>query len=274
MVKCSKWPVGVCSWSFGFGETPVKSVHDILAAMGVGCVQLQLLPALKGDPKWLAEAKAADWRITSTMLNFEWEDYSTPAAIRRTGGITPDEHWDEALDMFTRASAMTKELGCPHILFHVGFIDHTDRAKYEKFLSRVSRLADVAAKDGVTILLETGQESGKDMLAFIEELKHPAIAVNFDPANLMSYQKDVPLNALRTLFPYIREVHANDSIASEIPDQWGVEKVIGEGNANFFRLLAELETLGFDGSISVEREFGNTAASDVALAVRRLAAFR
>ena len=35
------------------------------------------------------------WVISSTLHNSRYDDYSTLESIRRTGGVVPDEHWEE-----------------------------------------------------------------------------------------------------------------------------------------------------------------------------------
>ena len=270
MRMCGKWPIGLTSWSY---KKPIGEFLSICSALELDHAQIQLQPALKGDKAWLQAVKDSGICVTSTMLNYDWDDYTSHETIRRTCGITPDEHWEEAREIFARAVDMTVELESKCILLHLGFLDHTNPEVSAKFKERTRTIADIAAKAGVTILLETGMESGTELRQFLDEMDHPALAVNFDPANLMSYQKDTPMPALDALFPYVRQVHAKDTIPSPVPGRWASEQVWGDGvvNANFF--LKELERRGFEGFINVEREHGADPVRDAGLAVRRLEAF-
>lgn len=270
MRKCGKWPVGLTSWSYG---KPIREFVSICSALEVDRAQIQLAPALKGDRDWLQVVKDSGLVVTSTMLNYDWDDYTSHETIRRSCGITPDEHWEEARDIFERAVAMTVELKSPRILLHLGYVDHTNERTYPMFLERTRVIADLAKAGGVEILLETGMESGAELRRFIEEMNHPALKVNFDPANLMSYQKDTPLNALPILAPYVREVHAKDTIPSPEPGHWASEQVWGDGVVNGYYFLHELERLGFEGSLMIEREKGKDPVRDAALALRRLEAY-
>ena len=167
---------------------------------------------------------------------------------------------------------MTAALGSPYLSFHAGFIDHADPAYARKFHDRMRAIGDLAGENGISILMETGQETGDDLRRFLEELDHPRVFLNLDPANLILYNKDTPLNALPKLAPWIRHVHAKDAVHTK-PGTWGIEVAWGDGEVNVFAFLAKLEELGFTGPVAVEREAGNDRVRDIAKAVRRLRAY-
>lgn len=264
-----KFPVSVCTWSLRKG---IADVCDLLDAMDVDGMHLAINPILDGDGAYLDAVKASGKRISSTMIGFNWEDYSTLDTIRKTGGIAPDEHWAEALDLFKRAAKLTKELGAPYLSLHAGFIDHADAAYARKFYDRIRQFGDIAGENGICFLMETGQETGDDLRHFLEELDHGRVFLNFDPANLILYNKDVPLDALPKLAPWIRHVHAKDAIHTK-PGTWGVEVPWGDGEVNIYAFMKKLAELGYNGPIAVEREAGASRVRDIARAVKRLRAF-
>ena len=98
-----------------------------------------------------------------------------------------------------------------YIAMHVGFLDHSDHAYAKKFYDRVRELGDRAGDAGVTLLMETGQESAEDLQRFAETLNHPNVLLNFAPANLILYNKDEPLTAFRRLAPWVRHIHIKDA---------------------------------------------------------------
>ncbi len=56
--------------------------------------------------------------------------------------------------------------------------------------------------------METGQEDAAELRRFLEELNHPALVVNLDPANIILYNKGNPIQAAEIrmngyLFKYI-----------------------------------------------------------------------
>ena len=58
---------------------------------------------------------------------------------------------------------------------------------------------------------------------FCTELNHPNIGVNFDPANMILYDKGDPVKALHVLAPWMRQVHIKDAKRTKIPGTWGEE---------------------------------------------------
>jgi sugar phosphate isomerase/epimerase len=263
--------VGVCSWSFQKG---VDEIGTAMAAMDVEHINLAIAPALGPDgDAYLEAVKRQGWTVTAGMMNFDYEDYTTLDTIKATGGIAPDAHWPASGEAFAKAATVTAELGSEYIMMHVGFLDHGDHAYAKKFYDRVRYLGDRAGEAGVTLLMETGQESAEDLQRFVETLNHPNVLLNFDPANLILYNKDEPAAAFRRLAPWVRHIHIKDAIRTTVPGTWGSEVVWGEGQVNSFAFLNTLAECGYEGAVAIEREAGDRRVKDIATAVRRLLAF-
>jgi sugar phosphate isomerase/epimerase len=270
-MKSGNCTIGVCSWSF---QKSIDEIGALMTAMNVDHIHLALAPALGADGKsYLDDVKRQNWKISSTMLHFDYEDYTSLDTIKVTGGIAPDDKWTRASDAFVKACAITAELGVKHISMHVGFLDHSDPAYTKKFHDRVRFLGDAAKAAGVTLLMETGQESAEDLKHFLVALNHPNVMLNFDPANMILYNKDEPIEALKILAPWIRHVHAKDAVRTKVNGTWGSEVPWGDGEVNVFAFQNALSTLGFNGTLAIEREAGTQRVKDIAQAVRRLAAF-
>ena len=88
--------IGVCSWSL-----QATGPHDLVQkvqALGLKKLQLGLTPHRDDPGTWEGVREilgAAGISIVSGMFCTAGEDYTTPETIRRTGGIVPDEHWQE-----------------------------------------------------------------------------------------------------------------------------------------------------------------------------------
>ena len=268
-MKCRKWPVGLCSWSL---RTDVAGIAAAMKEIGLQHIHLAIRPAIQqnGD-KYLADVRKQKLDITSTMIDFPQEDYSTLEAIKATGGIVPDEHWPANRDLFDKAVDATAGLGVKFISTHAGFIDETKKDYAKKICDRIKTLADTAAAKNLTLLLETGQETAHELRHFLEELNHPAVAVNFDPANMILYDKGNPIEALRTLAPWIRHVHVKDANRTKKLGTWGEEVLWGQGHVGPKAFLDTLEKIGFNGAMAIEREAGNDRLGDIKLAARVLA---
>lgn len=265
-MKCRNWPVAVCSWSL---QTDIAGVADAMKKIGLGHVHLGVRAAVE-NPDVLAAIRKQSWTITATMIDFPQEDYSSLDAIKVTGGIVPDDCWDRNRKLFLGAAEVTAKLGVKYISTHAGFIDESDPAYARKVHDRIKTLADAAAKKNLTLLLETGQETAEELRAFLEELDHPAIAVNFDPANMILYDKGDPIEALRTLGPWIRHLHVKDATRTKQPGTWGAEVPWGRGEVGAGAFINALKEIGFNGAMAIEREAGNDRPGDIKLAVEKL----
>ncbi|MHC4644796.1 MAG: sugar phosphate isomerase/epimerase family protein [Planctomycetota bacterium] len=271
MVKCGDWPVGVCSWSL---QTDIAGVADAMAKLGIEHVHLAVRPALQGDDNgYLAAAKRQNWTISSTMIDFPQEDYSTLESIKLTGGIAPDRYWQPNHSLVLRAVDVTTKLGVKRLSMHAGFID-AGRPEYaRKFYDRIQCLADAAAKKNIILLMETGQETADELSAFLKQLDHPSVGVNFDPANMILYDKGSPVEAVRVLAPWIKHIHIKDAIRTKRTGTWGTETPWGQGEVDAHAFLEVLKEIGFDGVLAVEREAGEDRFGDIKLAVNSLSSF-
>jgi sugar phosphate isomerase/epimerase len=111
--------------------------------------------------------------------------------------------------------------------------------------------------------METGQESAQTLLVFLEKLSHPALGVNFDPANMILYGKGDPVLALEVLAPWVKHLHIKDARRSVIPEQWGEEVVWGDGDFDNETFLKTLNSIGYKGALAIEREAGSQPLQDI-----------
>lgn len=276
-VKVAPERVGVCSWSW---RKPMKEVAAEMARADVKGVHLALGPFIAPDERHGAAEGAealrfvkekiasGEWVLMATMVGMVGEDYSTLETIRKTGGIVPDRHWEANRLIVTKGARLTRELGCKYMSTHAGFLDESDPKAYATFVERVTWMRDECAKYGVTLILESGQETAADLAAFMAKV--PGVYINFDPANMILYGKGRPLEAVRVLAPWIRQVHVKDAKFTKTPGTWGEETPWGEGEVGGAAFLAELDRMGFKGNFVVEREGGDDRAGDIRLALERL----
>ena len=272
MVKCGCRPIGVCSWSL---RCDIGGVADAMRQMGIDHVHLAVRPALEeGGDNYISAARKEKWVISSTMIDFPQEDYSTLASIRTTGGIAPDKYWPQNRDLFAGAIAVTAELGVRFLSMHAGFIEHTQPEYAAKFYDRMKCLADAAASKNVMLLMETGQESAAELRQFLVKLRHPAVGVNFDPANMILYDKGDPVEAVAVLGPWIKHVHIKDALRAKQAGTWGTEVPWGDGEVGTERFLRALKQASFSGTLAIEREAGDERLRDIRQAVERLSRFQ
>jgi L-ribulose-5-phosphate 3-epimerase len=104
------------------------------------------------------------------------------------------------------------------------------------------------------MLYETGQETPITMLRAITDAGLDNQFVNLDTANLILYGKGNPLDALDVVGKLVRGIHAKDGLFPTDPKQLGREVPIGEGKADFPKLIPRLKELGYTGPVTIERE--------------------
>lgn len=262
--------LGVCSWSLMPADA--GELVRCMSQLGLSKVQLALVPVVEQPGKWGGvgdKLRGAGVEIVSGMLATIGEDYSSLDAIRRTGGIVPDEHWPANRELARKVADTAAAMGIPIVSFHAGFIPH-DRADsdFAKLRDRLRTLADLYADAGLRLLLETGQETADDLLAFLDAVDKPNVAVNFDPANMILYDKGDPIAALRKLVDCVEQVHIKDAVRTRTPGQWGSEMVVGDGEVDWPAFLRVLDHAGYDGKLVIEREAGDDRNADIRTAAR------
>ena len=250
--------IGVCSWSL-----QVKSVPELkgfLDRLGIDVVQIAC-----GDPhhaSWdegdamPAAAKAAGFQMSGAMLGFPGEDYTTPATIEKTGGFGDPATRPERLERFKWGLQRTKELGLGDIMLHAGFIPEVGDPARMPFLDTLALVSDLAGRAGIIVAFETGQESAALLRQTLDDLRCQNLKVNFDPANMLLYDKDDPIRAVELLAPDIRSVHVKDAKRPPTPGVWGEEVPLGQGQTNTKAFVQVLRRAGYRGPLCIEREVG------------------
>ena len=261
--------LAVCSWSLR-PESPADLARD-LNAIGIRRTQLAIDPVRLGGAWADGFAKLRDLGIAvvNGMFAAVGEDYSTLDSIRDTGGIVPDGTWPQTFDNFRRMAPLVSKAGLTQITFHAGFLPHdTTDPNYAKLTTRLEKVADLFADHGLTCCLETGQEDAESLRGFLDALNRPNVGVNFDPANLILYDKGDPIAGLRTLLPHVASCHIKDARRTTTPGTWGEEVVVGTGEVDWRAFFSTLSGGGFTGTLVIEREAGATRVEDIQTAHR------
>ena len=257
--------LAVCSWSLQ--PSSPQDLISKLQSTGIRRVQLALDPLRQAPEVWgqtpdlLRENQIT---VVSGMFGCVGEDYSTLESIRITGGIAPDQTWPENLRNIQATATLAKTMGLELITFHAGFLPHEETdPNFTKMLGRLGQVADIFAASGMTLGLETGHETAPVLVQLLTRLARKNVGVNFDPANMILYNKGKPLEALRVLGPWIRQVHIKDALRTPQPGTWGEEVPAGTGEVPWTEFFTTLNQLGFTGDLVVEREAGTQRVEDI-----------
>ena len=266
--------IGVCSWSLQVASIP--ELRKLLDRLGVNVVQIAC-----GDPHhaaWQegdqmpAAARSAGFILTGAMLGFPGEDYTTPQTIQHTGGFGDPSTRAERLERFQWALDRTRDLGLTDLMLHAGFLPEPGDADRKPFLDTLGKVSALAAAKGVTVAFETGQETADLLRLTLNDLKCGNLKVNFDPANMLLYDRGDPIRAVEILGPDIRSVHVKDALRPTQPGAWGTEVPLGQGQVDIPRFIRTLHKVGYQGPLCIEREVGNQEQrlADVAHGIRVL----
>src|SRR5713226_4337015 len=195
--------------------------------------------------------------MTGAMLGFPGEDYTTPQTIQKTGGFGDPATRAERLRRLDWALERTSALKVSDMMLHAGFLPEPGAPERMPFLDTLAKVSDLAKARGVTVAFETGQETADLLKRTLDDLKCPNIKINFDPANMLLYDKGDPLRAVEILGPDIRSVHVKDANRPTTPGQWGEEVPLGQGQVNIRAFVKALQKVGYRGPLCIEREVGN-----------------
>ncbi len=170
---------------------------------------------------------------------------------------------------------------------HVGVMpEDTTCEVWARFRDALQQICAHGETVGAKLAMETGPEPPDTVLKMIEQVGSPALAVNFDPANLLiwppylaqhhgaTFDYDAalkacdPVEGLRKLIPYVVHAHAKDSVMRR--DCTYDEVPLGTGMTNWPELHRIFQEHNYQGFYAIERECGEDAMGDVRRAVEYL----
>jgi sugar phosphate isomerase/epimerase len=251
-----KWPLGVfASVDAGLG-VKLEVAHEL----GVPTIHLHAPAARTRTPenaeRFLKRLDELGITLTVVFGGFEGESYADIPTVSRTVGLVPPETRAARTQEMKEIADFAKMLGCPIVALHLGFIPH-DAADpmYAQVLEVTREVCDHAKANGQNLHLETGQESAAGLLQFISDVGRDNLFVNFDPANMILYGTGEPIEALRQIGHLVRSVHCKDGKWAQNPgSEWGQEVPLGEGDVGMENYLRTLDSLGYTGPLTIERE--------------------
>jgi sugar phosphate isomerase/epimerase len=253
---------------------------DSVSSLGVSTVQLHAPAADYRTPERTAQMKErfaqAGIEVTVVFAGFEDDDYATVERVVQTVGLVPKDRRERRLKEVLEISDFAKRLGVEAIGMHLGFVRPDEQDPDFKAVVEVTRqVCDHCAGHGQRFHLETGQETAKGLLHFIETVGRPNLAVNFDPANMILYGAGNPLEALDLVGKYVKSVHCKDASYARKPGQpWYEDAPLGQGDVGIEAFLRKLNALGYEGALTIEREYSPDQAGDLKAALALLEQLR
>ncbi len=260
----------------GVGDDPSESLEKV-ATVGVSNAQMGCPPDeyLAGDgfERLRAAVDESGVAVTTVFCGFEGESYADIPTVKETVGYVPAGPREARIQKTLAISEFAKGLGVDAVAAHIGFIPEDEGDPlFGEMVAAIQRITDYCGANGQVFSLETGQESGEALLAFLKAVDRDNIKVNFDPANMILYGSGEPLEALVIVKDYVASVHAKDATWSDQPKvTWGEETPLGEGDVGMAKFIDTLKEIGFDGYITIEREIsGDKQVEDIRAGVALL----
>ena len=233
-------------------EAALKKVHDL----GIPTCQVSTEDLSDTMLGGIREA-VQKFNLEVTALNTSgpgptvYDFYQGPLTI----GIVPRQYRAQRIAHLKQASDFAKKLGIPALHTHFGFIpENPNDPLYKETLQALHEVASYLKANGQLMLYETGQETPITLLRAITDVGLDNQFVNLDTANLILYGKGNPIDALDVIGKLVRGTHAKDGLFPTDPKKLGEEVPIGQGKADFPKLIARLKKLGYDGPLTIERE--------------------
>lgn len=255
-MAAGKMPLGVFT-SVGAG---LGAGIDRVLGLGVGTVQVHA-----GGPEDRNEGRAkeigarfadAGIEITLVFCGYPGESYESIPIVRDTVGLVPPATRVARVQQTKGIADFAAWVGAPGIGVHVGFIsEEWDSPEFAEAVDVIADVAEHCAGLGLTMNLETGQETADTLFHVLETVNRDNLGVNFDPANMIMYGSGEPLEALRRVGKHVKSCHCKDGTWSAKPgEEWGLEVPLGQGDVNIEKFVATLDELGYTGPLTIERE--------------------
>lgn len=267
-----KWATGVFT-SIGEG---LGAELDSVKEFGVSTVHLHAPDANLRTVEKTAEIKAqfeeARIEVSVVFAGFPDDDYTTTDLVKETVGLVPPDRRERRLAEIVDIADFAHGLGVDAIGMHLGFVpqDPTD-PDFTSIVNVARQVCDHCLTIGLFLHLETGQETAEELLTFIHAVDRENLAVNFDPANMILYGAGEPLVALDIVGPYVRSVHCKDAKFERKPGQpWYEDAPLGQGDVDIKSCLLKLRDLGYDGPLTIEREYSPDQVRDIKTALELL----
>ena len=218
---------------------------------------------------------AAGIEISVVFAGFPDEDYTTPETTQQTVGLVPLDRRVRRLEETLAIADFAAALGVDAVGMHLGFVPEASAPDFAAVVEVARTVCDHCRGHGQYFHLETGQETADELLAFIGAVDRENLAVNFDPANMILYQAGPPLDALDRVGRFVRSVHCKDAAIERRPGQpWSEDAPLGQGDVDIRAFLLKLRDLGYEGPLTIEREFSPDQVGDIRAALQLLTDLR
>ncbi|PFL29460.1 sugar phosphate isomerase/epimerase family protein [Bacillus cereus] len=202
----------------------------------------------------LANISKIQWNTLKENLSFNEIQVPSLAISFGENGIIGTEA-ECVIESFKYITDKGLRLGANIVTAHIGKVPDDENSEYyDKMLRVCNEIGDLAFRFGGFFAIETGSEKAIVLKRFLETANSKGLAVNFDPANLISDVNENPGEGLLLLKDYIVQTHIKDckEVKSDRSTKY-IEVAAGNGEVDFDIFFKVLDKIGFDGYNMIER---------------------
>ncbi|QCJ45557.1 sugar phosphate isomerase/epimerase (plasmid) [Bacillus sp. S3] len=216
-------------------------------------------------------------------------------------GFQDPEMNPQKIEKSKRILDLAVELGTDIVTTHIGIIPEDPAAPvYESMQKACEELGVYAKSLNAYFAIETGPETSLKLKSFLDTLSTNGVSVNFDPANMVMVTGDDPVEGVKLLKDYIVHTHVKDGVRNKPVDPRDVygalgygggvdheqiakmvtegeffrELPLGEGKVDFVNYFAALQSIGYNGYLTIEREVGTNPVYDIGEAIKFIRTFK
>ena len=235
----------LCCNTVLFAKSDLDTALQHIAWAGYDGAELSAIPSMAehlradGDAAHLSDIRAAARRYGLGLYAIEATgNLLDPASHERLGLVLERAH-DLEIPVVNVGSSGSS----------------TDEATWEPVLRQIRSLADRANRFGVKLGVKAhvgaALWNGPTLLRAIDQLRHPAFGVNFDPSHLYRAGED-PAATVRQLAGHIVACHMRDNMGREQRVSPPEQQVPGNGDMDLRGIVEALRATGYTGHVTFE----------------------
>ena len=240
-------------------ENPYECIRHFAVDLGFCSGQLSVWDmSLYTEPnahQVLKACKDFDFTVTAVWCGWSGPHEWTYPEMYQTIGLVPADWRSSRVKDILSGAEFARMIGVKNIITHAGYMaDNPKSLEYIGVMHSVRYICREIKPYGQKFLFETGEMIPNTLSGLIANIGEENIGINFDCANMLINGRGNSADALRILAPYVCGVHAKDGIYPNGTNPKGREVKVGEGLADFPKLIKILKANGYDGDLTIERE--------------------
>lgn len=203
----------------------------------------------------LKACREFDFTVTAVWCGWSGPHEWSYPEMYQTIGLVPADWRAIRIGDILAGAEFARMIGVQNIITHAGYMPnnpyHCERLGV---MHAVRHICREIGKHGQKFLFETGEMIPSTLTQLIKDIGETNIGINFDCANMIINSCGNSADALKILAPFVCGVHAKDAVYPEGTNPKGREVKVGDGLADFPKLIKILKANGYDGDLTIERE--------------------